>query len=142
MSLENAIQNLVEAVQANTEALLANTEAQGGEVVEAAPAKAPAKAAAPAKAPAKAAAPVKGKAKPAPVVEEEEEEEDGGFGGGEETAEYTLDDVKVALQRYAATQGKPAAMEMLKKYGVSNIAKLDEGDYGALVEEVEAELAE
>lgn len=139
MSLENAIMNLVEAVQANTAALEANTAAQGGEVAEA-PAK-PAKAA-PAKAAPAKAAPAKGKAKAAPV--EEEEEDDGGFGGEEEEGEaedITLDDVKVALQRYAKAEGKPAAMEILKKYGVSNIAKLDEGDFGPIVEEIEGLLA-
>lgn len=147
MSLENAIQNLVEAVQENNE-LLKQVLAQGG--AEAAPAKPakeekPAKAAkaAPAKAE-KAAPPAKGK-KAAPVEDEEEEEDDGGFGGGddeEEEGEVTLDDVKVVLQRYAKAASKAEAMEVLGRYGVKNVDKLDEGDYAALVEEVEGLIAE
>lgn len=147
MSLENAIQNLVEAVQENTEtqkALIEAINAQGGE--PAAPAKPakeekkPAAKAAPAKAE-KAAPPAKGKAKPA---KEEEEEDDGGFGGDEEEeeGEVTLDDVKVVLQRYAKAASKAEAMEVLGRYGVKNVDKLDEGDYAALVEEVEGLIAE
>lgn len=140
MSLENAIQNLAEAVAANTAAVEANTAAALGHEPEA-----PAPKAAAAKPAAKAAAPAAKPAakKPAPKAAPEPED-DGGFGGDDdngETDEKTLDDVKVALQRLSKQDGKDAAMELLKKYGVSNINKLDEGDFGPLVEEAESMLA-
>lgn len=147
MSLENAIQNLADAITAQTAALVNGPRIIAESVAEIEP-----KAAKPAKPAKPEAKPVKPEAKPAakpakaakPEPEpSDEEEEDGGFGNeeGDKTA-VSLDDVKVVLGRYAAKEGKPAAMKILENYGVQNVNKLDAGDWGPLVEEVESLLEE
>ena len=81
--------------------------------------------------------------KPAKAAPAEEEEDDGGFGEPSGSGDdKTLDDVKVALQRYAAQEGKPAAVELLKTYSTNNMNKLKPEQFGEIVAEIEGLLEE
>jgi hypothetical protein len=124
MSLEEKIEALTAAVEKNTAALLGKVASKAAAEPK------PAPKAEPKPAP-KSAAKAKPKAEP---------ENDGGLDDedGPEAGDVTLEDVKVALRRYKAAESMESAIALLKKYGVDNVNKLDEGDWGPIVEEIDS----
>lgn len=93
---------------------------------------------------AKAAAPKETKATKAPKetkatkAEAPKEEEDvteataseeDDFGDVEAKPSLTRDQVLAQLKKYAALEGKPAAVKILKDHGAKNIAELDEAQF-------------
>ena len=72
--------------------------------------------------------------------EGEGEGDDGGFDGKPEKPKKgkakapTADDVRDALKALSAAKGRPAAMKLLKKYGVESIPDLDTDNYAELIE--------
>jgi hypothetical protein len=68
--------------------------------------------------------------KPAPEIELED------FGAAEDAPTdpaTTLDECRVALMDLAAKKGRPAALEVLQRFGVSKLTDLDADRYGELV---------
>lgn len=68
------------------------------------------------------------------------DKEDDDFGGGDndEVVEYTAEDVKKALRAYAAVEGKPAAIGMLKSStGSASVAGIDPKDYAKAIKALE-----
>ena len=50
-------------------------------------------------------------------------------------ATFTLDEVRAALQQFAADKGVPAGIELLKKFGAGRISELKEDDYASFIAE-------
>lgn len=51
-------------------------------------------------------------------------------------ASYTIEQVRAAFTKYAKTNGKAAAKELLTKYGAGKVTELKESDYAAVMKEV------
>ena len=49
---------------------------------------------------------------------------------------YTIEQVRAAFTKYAKTNGKEAAKELLIKYGAGKVTELKESDYAAVMKEV------
>ena len=49
---------------------------------------------------------------------------------------YTIEQVRAAFTKYAKTNGKEAAKELLIKYGAGKVTELKESDYEAVMKEV------
>lgn len=65
-----------------------------------------------------------------------DEEVDDGLGPvGDDAPELTLEDVRLALQGYAAIEGRPAAIAILNRHGAKSISELSPDKFRAAYDE-------
>lgn len=83
----------------------------------------------------KKAAKVKADEEAAAKAKADEEVDDGLGPVGDDTPELTLEDVRLALQGYAAIEGRPAAIAILNRHGAKSISELAPEKFRAAYDE-------